>query len=369
MKQEYLRYMRFIPAAIVAFIAFKFVNEQQVITNVVSFLSTLFAPLIWAGVIAYILNPVLKKAQKLLKLKRLSAVLLIYFLVFILLVGAITIIVPITINSIADIIRDLPKYSETANAWYQDRVRDFQALERFANTFNFSFESFLSDESGNELANLSKDLQNFVLSLGRTLFDFTSGVFKFVMGFILSIYILLEKEAHAKQAKRVACAFLGDEKSKHLINLAKEIDMVFGKYLIGKTIDSLIIGIICYVGLLLIGVKYAVLLAITVGITNMIPYFGPIIGAVPAVLITLFNSPIQALWVAIFILILQQVDGNIIGPYILGDSVGMSPIWIIIAIIFGGGLFGVPGMLLGVPVVAVIRNLINRHVDRVLGET
>ncbi len=147
-----------------------------------------------------------------------------------------------------------------------------------------------------------------------------------------------------------------------------EVDEIFSKYIIGKMIDSLIVGIICFMGLWFLKAPYALLMAIIVGVTNMIPYFGPFIGAVPAVIITLFTSPITALWVTLFIIVLQQLDGYIIGPFILGDSVGLSPFWIILAILIGGGLFGILGMLICVPVMAVVRNMFSRYINRRLDE-
>jgi predicted PurR-regulated permease PerM len=133
-------------------------------------------------------------------------------------------------------------------------------------------------------------------------------------------------------------------------------------------IDSLIIGLICFAGMWALKAPYALLMSIIIGVTNMIPYFGPFIGAVPAIIITLFSSPVTAIWVAVFILILQQLDGYIIGPFILGDSVGLSPFWIILAILIGGGLFGVLGMLICVPVMAIVRNQFSRYINKRLDE-
>ncbi len=366
MQKTTLKYMRIIPILLLAFILFRVVNQTEIVFEIYSFTAALFAPIIWAVIIAYLINPLLRLVEKHIKIKRAFSLFLVYALVLILLTGVLILILPVMFNSVTDILKDLPKYADQANNWYMARLKDIEALETYANNHNFSLEDFDIIDLDKHINNFTKNAQNFVVSIGRALFDFTSGVFKFIVGLIISIYLLYDKESYGLQAGRIARAYLGKERGNYIIELVTEIDRVFSRYLIGKTIDSLIVGVLCFIGFLILDIRYALLLAFIVGVTNMIPYFGPLIGVVPAVFITVFNSPIKALWVAIFILILQQIDGNIIGPKILGDSVGLSPLWIIVAIIIGGGLFGVIGMLIGVPVVAVIRNLINRHVEYAL---
>ncbi len=362
-------YLRFLPLLILAFIAYKLINQTDALYRIYGMLTTLLSPLIWAGVIAYVLNPPLVMAQKYLQLNRLFGVLLVYTLAILLLVGTLLILMPTVVTSITDISSDFPKHVKEINQWATARLQDVRSLEKFVNTYDIKLESLMPSSIPKQISEMTDNLKDLIMSMGRTIFDITSGVFKFIMGLILSLYILLDKENHAKHIKRTMRAFLGEARAQRAIDLLAEIDSVFGKYLIGKMIDSLIIGIICYIGLVLMGVRYSVLFAFVVGITNMIPYFGPFIGAIPTVVVTFFYSPAQSLWVALFILVLQQVDGNFIGPMILGERVGMSPLWIIVAILFGGGLFGVPGMLLGVPVAAVVRNVVGRHVDKVLAES
>ncbi len=363
-----LNFWRFLPLLLLAFIAFKLINQTEILYNTYSLLMTLISPIVWAIVIAYLLNPVLKASQKHLHMSRLAGALFVYTLLLILLVGLVIIIVPTITKSISDIVLDFPAHVEDVNKWANDRLQDMRSLEQFINTYDIKLESLMPDSIVKQMSDMTNNLKDVFLSMGRTLFDITSGLFKFIMGLILSLYILLDKEALAKSFKRTTRAFLGEKKARCVFELLNEVDIVFGKYLIGKTIDSIIIGIICYFGLYFLGVRYALLFSLVVAVTNMIPYFGPFIGAFPTIAVTFLYSPIQAFWVAVFILVLQQVDGNIIGPMILGERVGMSPLWIIIAILFGGGLFGIPGMLLGVPVSAVIRNIVNRHVDSVLSK-
>ncbi len=366
MNKKSINFWRFLPLLLLAFIAFKLINQTEILYNIYNMVMTLISPIIWAIVLAYLLNPVLKASQKHFRMNRLVGVLFVYVLLLILLVGLVLIIVPTMSNSISDIVLDFPSHAQDVNKWAMDRIQDMRSLEKFINAYDIKLESLFPNSIVDQISEMTNDLKDVFLSMGRTIFDITSGLFKFIMGLILSLYILLDKEGLAASFKRTIRAFLGEQKARRIFDLLQEIDDVFAKYLIGKTIDSLIIGVICYVGLILLGVKYSLLFAFIVAVTNMIPYFGPFIGAFPTIVVTFLYSPIQALWVAIFILVLQQVDGNIIGPMILGERVGMSPLWIIIAILFGGGLFGIPGMLLGVPVSAVIRNIVNRHVDSVL---
>jgi predicted PurR-regulated permease PerM len=360
--------MRVLPVVILAFIAYKFINQTGVLLSGISFVVSIFVPVIWAAIIAYLLNPLMKTFEKQFKMKRTSAILCVYLLVLFVMAGVLTIIIPRIVTSIVEIAKEFPDYIETATLWYQNRLVDIQSLEKLAHTYDINLDSLKNLDFQEQIQALADNLQSFLLGLTQAFFDFTSGVFKFIMGLVISVYLLKDKESFNLQSKRMMKAYLGIRRADSLIELGREIDSVLSKYLIGKTIDSMIIGLICFVGLTLLNVKYSVLLSLIIGLTNMIPFFGPFIGAVPAIILTLFSSPIQALWVAIFVLLLQQLDGYIIGPKILGDSVGMSPFWIIIAIIVGGGLFGVMGMLLGVPALAVIRKLNEKYVARKLSQ-
>lgn len=181
-----------------------------------------------------------------------------------------------------------------------------------------------------------------------------------IIGLIVSVYVLMEKERFEGQAKKIIFAALPIKKANSVIQIVHKIDQIFGGFIIGKMIDSVIIGIICFIGCSILRMPYTLLVSVIVGVTNVIPFFGPLIGAVPCVIIVTITDPLHGLYLLIFILILQQVDGNIIGPKILGDSTGLSSFWVIFAIIVGSGLFGFKGMLFGVPVFAVIYYLIQQ---------
>ncbi|SFS00739.1 AI-2E family transporter [Anaeromicropila populeti] len=211
---------------------------------------------------------------------------------------------------------------------------------------------------------------NFVTNLFPVLVTVSVSIMKWIINIFLSIviscYLLSDKKFLLYHIKRLVYALLTKEKAEYLFSTAKECNSIFSGFIIGKFIDSLIIGAICFVLMLIFQLPYALLLSVIVGITNMIPYFGPFIGAVPGVIIFLLLNPIQAVIFIIMIFALQQFDGLYLGPKILGESTGLKPLWVIFAITIGGAYFGVIGMFLGVPVVAVLGYLLNQFIQRKL---
>ena len=189
-----------------------------------------------------------------------------------------------------------------------------------------------------------------------------------LMGLVISIYIILDKNKLKRSAKKIVYAVSPQKKEEEIWETMKQCSHIFNGFLIGKMIDSLIIGIICLIAMSILRLPYALLLSIIVCITNMIPYFGPFIGAIPGVLIYLFIDIRLAFVFAIMILVLQQFDGLYLGPKILGDQTGIKPLWVIFGITVGGAYFGVMGMFLGVPAVAVIMYLVNLLLDKKLSK-
>ena len=175
-----------------------------------------------------------------------------------------------------------------------------------------------------------------------------------IIAVIVSIYLMFSKEKLLAQTKKLLYAIMSERTVETIIRVTDESHKTFSGFINGKLIDSLIIGVLCFIGMTIFKFEYSLLISFIVGVTNIIPFFGPIIGAVPSVLLLLMIDPWHALWFAIFVLVLQQLDGNVIGPKILGDSTGLSPLWVMFAIIVGGELFGVVGMFIGVPLFAVL---------------
>ena len=209
---------------------------------------------------------------------------------------------------------------------------------------------------------IAKD--GIIANVTGSAWSFIIGLKDCLLGLIVSIYLLYNKETFIAQAKKIVYAILPERPRNTVLKIASQTNHTFSHFLTGKALDSFIIGILTFIGLQFMGLKnYAVLLSVVIGITNMIPFFGPIIGAVPCGLLILLTTPEKTIIFIIFILLLQQFDGNILGPKIIGNSLGLSSFWIIFAIFVGGGLFGPIGMIVFIPIFAVFYNIIREWVN------
>jgi predicted PurR-regulated permease PerM len=237
------------------------------------------------------------------------------------------------------------------------------------NTFKLSNKTaeFINNNIVTNMTNWFMD--NLVPSMSEVMSGVSTGLISvllilknLLLGLIICIYFLNGKEMFAAQTKKIIFAILKKERAEFVIHESKFINRTFSGFIIGKIVDSIIIGIICFIGLTIMKMPYTLLISVIVGVTNVIPFFGPFIGAIPSTIIILLESPIQALYFVIFIQILQLADGNFIGPKILGDSTGIPSFWVIFAILLGGGLFGFVGMIIGIPIFAVIYAYVGRYV-------
>ena len=231
----------------------------------------------------------------------------------------------------------------------------------------WDFISFEGEELVIAWENILSETSNYIaivvdnlMAISNTIY---SVIFKLFVGLITAFYLLMDKERFCAQAKKICYSLMKQESCETLIYWTRRANGIFAGFISGKILDSLIIGLLCYFGMLLFRMEYPLLISVIVGITNILPFFGPFIGAIPSILILLIVNPYSALWFGVFIVILQQIDGNIIGPLILGDSVGIEPLWIMISIVIGGGLFGFAGMLLSVPVFALLYALLRTATD------
>ncbi|MGB4985441.1 MAG: AI-2E family transporter [Erysipelotrichaceae bacterium] len=252
----------------------------------------------------------------------------------------------------------IPKYVDFLTTLYNDIITRFPEL---INVWEFN----LANVDG--IINWGKE---FIISLIPSVIGFSSNIiitlFNFLVAFVIAFYIIYDKEHINLQIKKLLYSLIKKEKVDYLIHVSNVSSGMFNNFIIGKAIDSTIIGILAYVCMLIFGFPFPVLISFIIGITNMIPVFGPFIGAVPGVIIIFIINPMQAVWFALFVLALQQFDGNILGPRILGDTLGLSSLWIMFAIIVAGGLFGVPGMFFGVPIFATIYFLTKEFVNEQL---
>lgn len=279
------------------------------------------------------------------KTKRTIAVISCIIIFLLLITVTLLMLIPQLISSVQTLVGNMDVYLRTL----EDFVNRFQSNEEYSQVIDNILQSLFTQISTwmQQLSSLLPKVLNYSVSL-------ISSVFNFFMGLIVSVYILLDEETFRSQIRKATKALFSEKTSKRIFYVAELTGKMFNSFIFGKALDSLIIGIICWFVTSIMKIPYSPLISFIIGITNMIPVFGPFIGAIPSAFILLVINPMAALEFVIFIIILQQIDGNIIGPYILGDSMGLPAFWIMFAIILGGGLFGVIGMFLGVPLFAVI---------------
>ncbi|MGL5615518.1 MAG: AI-2E family transporter [Sarcina sp.] len=349
MLKKHKFYWNLIPIILISVILLKSVfSIESIFSGAFSTIISILMPFFWAFGIAYLLNPITMLFEKKFNMKRSFSILLTYIITLILLTFLILVIFPTIIESISDLAKNLSSYITSAEAFITD---SFAKLTKESPNVSKEIETVLLTT----FTHLAEFLTEFMKGLLGHTIRFTSSFIKFLFGFIISIYMLIEKEKIKKFSIRLLKAILPSEKSDFTINFFAESNNIFSRFIVGKTIDSLIIGVLCYIGLIIIQAPFAILIALIVAMTNMIPYFGPFIGMVPAFILTFFVNPTLAFIVLFFILLLQQFDGWYLGPKILGDQVGVSPLLIILAVTVGGGVGGVLGMFLSVPIAALIK--------------
>ena len=280
--------------------------------------------------------------------------------------GVIRMIMSQLIPSIMSIVNNFDTYTNNVYKWvnrlFEDNPEVATFLQENVAVYSQKIEGWLTETIIPQASELLKSVSLSIISFIKVLWNF-------LIGFIISIYLLATKETLSAQAKKLMYAFFSKSTANKVLRETRYANKTFINFFIGKIIDSTIIGILCFIGTSIMGTPYAALVSVVIGVTNIIPFFGPIIGAVPTALLILivdFSTPMNCVYYIIFVLILQQLDGNVIGPMILGESTGLSGFWIIFAITLFGGLWGVFGMFIGVPLFAVIYSAIRRLVIKKL---
>lgn len=274
-------------------------------------------------------------------------------------------LLPQLLDSIVSIVTGMPAMVDNLSKWIGSVLSDNEELQKFA--------SGMLENSSSQLENwmtgtVIPKVQELITSLSAGVVSTLWGVFDFVIGIIVCIYVLGSADKLKLQAKMIVNALIPKKYADMVFEITYEMDQCFGGFIRGKLVDSLIIGILCFICVSVMRMPYPVLISTIVGVTNIIPFFGPFIGAIPSAILILTVSPMQALYFLIFIFILQQFDGNILGPAILGQSTGLGSIWVLFSILIFGDLFGFVGMIIGVPTFAVIYFLISKFVFRKLQE-
>lgn len=351
--------------ATIAVIFLLFANWGKVLVVIGRFL-TILTPFIFGFFFAYLVKPLVElikrglnlfAPEKGIKIKKAISVLVSY----IILIGTLTIIIVYIFPQVQDSTKELGnsikngyQYMTTHEEEINDRIPFFDISGIIDYTKEFLYDKIINHGS---------DWVPYVYKISSSI---VSTLYNIVMGLVISIYIILDSKNLKNSLKKIVFAISPIKKESEVWETIKQCNHIFNGFLLGKAIDSLIIGIICLIAMSILQLPYALLLSIIVCVTNMIPYFGPIIGAIPGVLIYLFVDPKLAIIFALWIFVLQQFDGFYLGPKILGDQTGIKPLWVIFGITVGGAYFGVIGMFLGVPTVAVIMYLINIFIDKKL---
>ena len=355
-------------------ILFFILYRMQGIGKVLSSISTILAPFIYGGVIAYLLRPMCNSLEDLFqgrlprKLRKLSNSLavLVSILTGIFVVYALIIMIaPQLYVSLAALWSSLPDKAEKLLNW---GMATFGEDERVIQFFNERYEIFFSDMEKWFRETVVPRASMIVSGVGTSVWGFLRFLYNLLIGLIVSVYLLHGRKKFAAQSILIVRSILPDRWAKAFLDEMRFVDRMFGGFIDGKIIDSAIVGLLCYIGCSILRIPNAMLVSVFVGVTNIIPFFGPVIGAVPATLLILMESPIKALWFVIFVLILQQLDGNIIGPKILGNRTGLPGFWVMFAIILFGGLWGIVGMVICVPVFAVAYDLVKKFVQRGLSK-
>ena len=309
---------------------------------------------IWVGEILSSLFPKWKKSDKYAKMIATLACLVILILVVF---ALIMMIIPELVNSITNVISYAPSGTQNLEAWLKDILNKNPNLEKLIIGNYLDISARLSDIA---TTTVLPNVNTYIKNLSSGVINALGVVVNIIIGLMVMMYLLNMKTTLASQAKKIVYAVAGVKIGNEIVTEARYIKNMFEKFIVGKIIDSIIIGIINYVFMAIIHMPYALLISVVVGVTNVIPFFGPFIGAIPSIILLLLISPVTALQFAVWILVLQQVDGNIIGPKILGQTTGLPSFWVLFSILLFGGLFGIVGMIIAVPTWAIIYRTISR---------
>ena len=339
--------------------------------DAISTLTGILMPFIYGAVIAYLLKPVCNTIEAFLrrfipeKMKGLINALSVTFTILfgLLLVYALfMMIVPQLITSVTTLYytaqRNFAKFVQWAN-----HVEFFEQNTQIMDLLNSTYDTVSTSIDTLVKTKLLPSMQNILSGAALGVLNVVVVLKNLVIGIIVAVYMLASRKRFVQQGKMVLYSVVKPRWASLITEEVKYADRMFGGFINGKILDSAIIGLLCYVGTSILRMPFAVLISVIVGVTNVIPFFGPFIGAIPSTMILLIFSPLSALEFVIFVLALQQFDGNVLGPRILGDSTGLSPLWVLVSIIVGSGLFGFVGLLVGVPTFAVLYALLREYLN------
>lgn len=362
-KKWYILEGHFISLLVVLLLAILFyvgLTHFNVIAVRIKMFTKVLSPFIAGFAIAYLLNTPMcffeRKLYKNNKYRRVLAITTVYLLALAVVVILLNLIIPQVVQSITDLAANMQTYLNSLDTVVNNLSEQFQVDGDGISEMLGSYQDLMSD--------LSKKVTEALPQIVDVGFAVGNGVISGITAVISSVYMLAGKDRLVPQLKKIMYATLPKRRADWLLEVCSQANRIFVGFINGKLIDSAIIGVLCFILCLIFRIPYPMLVSVIVGVTNIIPFFGPIIGAIPCLMILVIVDPWAALRFFFLVIGLQQFDGNILGPKILGDSTGLSAIWVLIAIVTCGGLFGFPGMVLGVPTFAVLYSLIREWVNK-----
>ena len=316
-----------------------------------------FKPVIYGLVIAYLLDPVVMFLMRKLKVRRKQGI----FLACLILIGTISFLIYKLLPQIIENVNNIMSFIMEGDVDIAKIVADIK------NRMDNKYIEYITDyilQAGESFRNIINNLLNYLYNMLMSLItNIGSSTFTVFISFIISIYMLSEKDDLLARSRRFIHAYFSDKKAKDILDVFEKANKIFKSFLGGKLLDSAIVGIMFVIAFALAKVPYAPLMGTLTGFFNIIPYFGPLIGSVPVIIVSFFVNPTKALTALIIIIIIQQIDANILEPKIVGENVGVSPFWIITSVTVGGNLFGIPGLILGVPVVVLLKTVLEGSME------
>jgi predicted PurR-regulated permease PerM len=362
MKYNKIPYIKLLPIIFITLVLYRVVNNFENVGDLIGKFFSLISYFIWGFSIAYLLNPLMLYIEEKTKVKRFGSLIVVYAFFIGILTLICVLIVPIIVKNLLDLINNMPNYIKQMQIW----STDFFTNNKYLNKTMIA--SYFNDNISGIIKNANNYIGQGLNMLFKNLINLSNLIIKIATGIVISIYFLKDKENLLKNIKKFIIALVGIKKAKVAIDFGGKVNSIFKHFVIGKLIDSVIVGLIYFIVFIILKIPFAVIISIIIGVTNMIPYFGGFIGMAPAVAITLFTSPVKALEVVVLMLVIGEIDGLFIGPKIIGQKIGLNPLWIILGITLGGGFYGVVGMFLGVPFMAVVKILLQELMKRKLKE-
>lgn len=352
-----IKYKDVLIFALIAIIGWKVIDNYEYFFDMLGKLYGIISPFIYAAAFAYMLNPIVKFFNKKLKLKKSLSIVVTYLIVIGLITIVVIFVVPNLVDSIISLSSDIPSYMKKV----QKLINNIMNNDKISSViYDLGLDDYLSDLSST-LGNIMLTVLNY---LATSIFSIAANIIKVLLGFLISIYVLIDKEKIIIQTKVLINIIFKEKLGSSIVSVISVYNKMIGSYIGIKAIDSIIIGVIAFIGLTIIGAPYAVIIALVVMVTNMIPYFGPLIGELVGAFIGIFQSPGMAFMILIFLLVVQQFDAWFLDPKLVGNKVGVSPLVLIFAVTLGGGIAGALGMLLASPTAATIKIFYDKKIEK-----